>query len=404
VTHAHSDHGVAPRPAGLDLGDIFRRHAHEASALALTPHQHLVLERITTCRTAALGGHLEVCTHCGFERPVYNSCRDRHCPKCQATRQAKWVALRLERIVPVPHFHVVFTLPGLLRRFATANPRLAYDLLLTAAGQTLLAFGQDPKWLGGQIGATLILHTWRRDLSYHPHVHAVVTAGGLSPNGQAWLSPSRGARFLFPVGALAKVFRGKVLAALAAHGAGTLAGLPADPTSFDKLLDRLYRTRWHVYAKQPLGGGTHIFRYLGRYTHRVAMSNARLIAADANSVTFATKDGQQATLSPLELMRRFLQHVLPVGFTKIRHVGLYASAHVKGRLVTARRLVAAAPGAGVTQSERGSSSDGDTPTASREDILVMLFGPELFRCPACKLGRMRLIESIKASPQATGPP
>jgi len=404
VSHDHSDHGVVARQTGLDIGDIFRRHAHEAAALALSPLQQRVLERIMTCRTAARGGHMEACTRCGFERPAYNSCRDRHCPKCQATRQAKWVARRLERIVPVPHFHVVFTLPGLLRPFAAANPRLAYDILLAAAGQTLLAFGRDPKWLGGQIGATLILHTWRRDLSYHPHVHAVVTAGGLSADGKSWLTPARGARFLFPVAALGKVFRGKVLAALVSHDARTMPGVPTDPATFDKFLDRLHRMRWHVYAKRPLGGGTHIFRYLGRYTHRVALSNARLIAADTKGVTFATKDGQSVTLTPRELMRRFLQHVLPAGFTKIRHVGLYASSHVQERLATACALAAVTDRGAVSAPERRPRDADAAPTASPEALLEMLFGPELLTCPACKLGRMRLVAPIPAIPPARGPP
>lgn len=401
MSHAHPNCGAAPtRTSTLDIGDIFRRHGHDAiKALALTPQQVRVIECVSTCRTAALGGHLHACSmNCGFERPAYNSCRDRHCPKCQAMRQAKWVALRLERIVPVAHFHVVFTLPGQLRLFAAANPELAYNLLFRAASQTLMTFGHDPQWLGAQLGLTIILHTWRRDLAFHPHVHCVVTAGGLSDDAQRWVIPRQGPKFLFPVAALAKVFRGKFLAALQKHDPHTLRGIPSDPKVFEALLDRLYRMRWHVYAKRPLDGGAeHLFKYLGRYTHRVAISNPRLITITDTSITFATKDGKRASLPPLEFIKRFLQHVLPMGFTKIRHYGLYAGANVEHRLLEARRL-AAAP---LSNTQRVQHQDHE-PT--RDDILTLLFGPNLLACPVCKVGRMNPIGAIPAETQARGPP
>lgn len=400
MPHAHPSAGEATR-AGLDIGEIFERHEEEARRqLFLSAAQRRVMRRIITCRTAALGGHLEECSHCDAERPAYNSCRDRHCPKCQAPRQAQWVALRLERIVPVPHFHVVFTLPGILRPLAKANPDLVYDLILRAASKTLMQFGRDPKWLGAQLGVTAILHTWRRDLGYHPHVHCVVTAGGLSTDGRLWIQPPRETRFLFPVAALAKVFRGKFLEALAAHEPQSLDGVPHDPARFDKFWDRLHRRRWHVYAKRPLDGSTHLFRYLGRYTHRVAISNQRLIAVDDKGITFATKDGGQVTLPPMEFIRRFLDHVLPDGFTKIRHYGLYAGSHVNGRLIAARALVGATHDAGPTTL----SSDDEPEAERRVDIPTLLFGEEFLKCPVCKVGRMQRVALLPVSPPVRGPP
>jgi hypothetical protein len=309
--------------------------------------------------------------------------------------------LRLERIVPVPHFHVVFTLPGQLRPFATENPELAYNLLFRAASKTLLAFGHDPKWLGAQLGLTIILHTWRRDLGFHPHVHCVVTAGGLSDDGQRWVATRRGPKFLFPVAALAKVFRGKFLAELYQHNPRALKGLPSEPRALDKLLDRLQRMRWHVYVKRPLDGTQNLFKYLGRYTHRVAISNPRLIDVTDTCITFATKDGKRAELAPLDFIQRFLKHVLPDGFTKIRHYGLYASANINKRLVTARRLVVGTDSE-PQQTERDDDSGDNKPT--RDDMLTMLFGVDLLACPVCKVGRMRPIASIPATPQARGPP
>lgn len=402
MQHAHPEGGAAAtQRTAFDIGDIFRRHGHDAiKAFVLTPRQERVVQSISDCRTAALGGHMEGCSlNCGFERPAYNSCRDRHCPKCQATRQAQWVVRRLERIVPVAHYHVVFTLPGQLRPFAAANPELAYSLLFHAASRTLMAFGHDPQWLGAQLGLTLVLHTWRRDLGFHPHVHCVVTAGGLSDDEQRWVTPQRATKFLFPVAALAKVFKGKFLDALNEHEPHTLRGLPSDPKVFERVLDRLHRIRWHVYAKRPLGGGEHLFKYLGRYTHRVAISNHRLIDVTDTSITFATKDGKRAELPPIEFIRRFLQHVLPKGFTKIRHYGLYAGANVEHRLAIARRL---ASGSNVVREPETKKAADDT--VSQENILTMLFGPNFLACPVCKVGRMRPIGPIPAEPQARGPP
>ena len=320
--HASHDGGAAPRPT-LDIADIFRRHGEDAHArFKFSPEQRLVMRHIIECRTAALGGHLERCSCCEFHRPAYNSCRDRHCPKCQATRQAQWLELRLERVLPVPHYHIVFTLPGLLRPLAKRLPRTVYEILFKAASKTLIEFGTDPKWLGAQLGITAVLHTWTRDLRQHPHLHCIVTAGGLDKDAQSWIRP-RHAKILFPVHALAKAFRGKVLDAIAnlEMPERQTANL-VDDDVLKRLVDRLYRSRWVVYAKRPFATTEHVFAYLGRYTHRVAISNHRIIAIDDHTVHFATKDGKSQRLPCHEFIRRFLDHVLPNHFTKIRHYGI----------------------------------------------------------------------------------
>lgn len=406
VHPAHDGAATATRRNGLEMGDILGLHGEEAEGrLHLTPAQRRVLTHLVRCRTAALGGHLESCDHCGFSRPAYNSCRDRHCPKCQTIRQAQWVALRMDRVLPVPHYHVVFTVPGQLRPLIKTNGRALYDVLFRAMSETLAEFAKDPQRLGAQIGVTSILHTWTRDLRFHPHVHCVVTGGGLSADGTRWI-PSRGERFLFPVRALAKVFRGKVLATIkhlapAQRHAANLV----DDKRFARLLDRLYRVRWVAYAKAPFSGSRHVFAYLGRYTHRVAISNQRLVSLDAEGVRFATKNGQFATLPPLEFIRRFVDHILPEHFVKIRHYGLYASSHVKTRLAMAHALLpaektkqpAAAPLVPRPES---------TPSERTAELLTSLFGVDFLRCPRCSVGTLRRTEVIPSSlwPPPRGPP
>ena len=408
----HAGAAAATRPAGLEIADILRLHLDEARArLALTPAQLGVVQHLITCRPAALGGHLETCDHCDFSRPAYNSCRDRHCPKCQAIRQAQWVALRLTRILPVPHYHVVFTVPGHLRALIKANPGAHYEVLFRAASETLAEFAKDPKWLGAQIGVTAILHTWTRELQFHPHVHCVVTGGGLSADGTRWVQSRGGARFLFPVKALAKVFRGKVLEALRElHLAARSSANLADDTRFVRFIDRLYRMRWVAYAKRPFSGTSHVFSYLGRYTHRVAISNQRLVSMNEDGVRFATKDGRFATLAPLEFIRRFLDHILPSHFVKIRHYGLYASSNVKGRLAMARALL---PPETSSPGPEAPKSPGPAPTPSEQtaSLLTSLFGADFLRCPACGLGTLKRTMNIPRAlkrtmniPRARWPP
>src|SRR5262252_3311919 len=278
----------------LEVADILRAHGqayaarHPVSAL-----QAAVMRRLVACRTAALGGHIDACGRCGYTRVSYNSCRDRHCPKCQGVKRAAWLEARLERLLPVEHFHVVFTLPVALHPLVLHHPRRLYDLLFQAASQTLLTLAADPKRLGAQLGITAILHTWGQNLLFHPHLHCVVTGGGLSLDGQRWIAGKR--HFFLPVRVVGKLFRGKFLAGLKkAYQAGqlTLTGsvLPlGDPRAFQQLLQQLYSNNWVVYAKRPFGGATQVFRYLGRYSHRVAIANSRLASMEHDRVSFRWK-------------------------------------------------------------------------------------------------------------------
>lgn len=324
----------AARPA-LEVADVFRAHGEAyRRGHALTGDQVKVMRAIETCRTAVLGGHVDVCLDCGAVTPSYNSCRNRHCPKCQGLEQAEWIIGRKERTLPVHHFHVVFTLPAELRALAKANQEVVYALLFREAGRTLLELGETH--LGATLGVTEVLHTWTRTLTYHPHVHCIVTGGGLSQDGLRWVPTSK--RFLFPVRVLSRLFRGKFLAGLRqAQAAGKLEGISA--RDFAVLVAQLYRKDWVAYAKRPFGSAEHVFQYLGRYTHRVGISNQRLLGLDERGVRFLTKDGQTLCLPPEEFIRRFLQHVLPHGFVKIRHYGLLAPAHVTTKLQVALRLL-----------------------------------------------------------------
>ena len=412
---AHS--GAATRGTEFDIAEIFRRHGEAASArYGFSAAQRLVMQHVMACRTEALGGHVEKCPDCDFKRHSYNSCRDRHCPKCQATRQAQWLVKREERMLPVGHYHIVFTLPGLLRPLAYRLPRFVYEQLFQAASATLTAFGNDRKWLGAQMGYTAVLHTWTRDLRLHPHLHCIVTAGGLSHDQSAWVKPTH-AKVLFPVRALAKVFRGKFLAALESLDADerAVANL-VDEKVFRRLLDRLYRMKWVVYAKRPFASSDHLFSYLGRYTHRVGISNHRLIAVDDDAIHFATKDGKSTRLPPVEFIQRFLDHVLPHGFTKIRHYGLYAGSNVETRLEVARELLAtpspptppapptSEPSAADTCDTADTPPDAADTIPDKTDLLTRLFGAAFLRCPNCGKANLRRVEVLPATIRARGPP
>jgi hypothetical protein len=347
-----------PRPA-LEVADIIREHGDNFLAQyggALTAAQRQALRDLACCRTAALGGHVQRCLDCGHERIAYNSCRNRHCPKCQALARARWLEREAELLLPVEYHHVVFTLPAELAELALANGVVLYEALFQAASATLRELAADPQWLGAQLGILLVLHTWGQNLHHHPHVHAVVTGGGLSCNAQgvvdqapAWHSCRPG--FFLPVRVLSRLFRGKYLALLrAAFDQGKLtfpgrwAGL-ADAPAFAGWLRPLYHQDWVVYAKPPFGGPAQVLKYLARYTHRVAISNQRLLALADGRVTFRYKDyaddqrHKALTLSAEEFLRRFVQHVLPKGFVKIRHYGLLANRHREDKLRRCRRLL-----------------------------------------------------------------
>ncbi len=367
---------------------------------ALTKEQRQAMWAIQSCRTAVLGGHVDECVDCGHERPSYNSCRNRHCPKCQAMTAAKWLEQRNKRLLPVHYFHVVFTLPAELRAVALLNRRRIFDLLFRAASRTLLTLGRDPKRYGALLGVTAVLHTWTRDLRFHPHLHCIVTGGGLSVNGEQWVDSS--ADFLFAVKVVGKLFRGKFLDAVArAHRKAEFA-LPhplSAPGAFDDLCGRLYHKDWVVYAKRPFAGPQQVFTYLGQYTHRVGISNHRLLSITAETVTIATRDGKSATMSPEVFIRRFLQHILPSGYVKVRHYGLMASGNVNTRLETARRLLADRQPTPRHDDEE--DADGDWKAR-----LLRLTGIDVDVCPACGSRRLTrraltLAERVtSASPRA----
>ncbi len=355
----------------------------------MTRGQHRALQAIGACRTAALGGHTETCDSCGAIRIAYNACRNRHCPKCQTLAKERWLAARRADLLPVEYFHVVFTLPHALNPLAQGNPRVCYALLFHAARETLATFGEDPRHLGGEVGGLAILHTWGQTLEQHLHLHCVVPGGALTRDGTRWLPAKPG--FLFPVRALARVFRGKYLDGLRrayARGelrfAGSLAGL-ADPPAFQVFVGTLRASDWVVYAKPPFAGPTQILEYLGRYTHRVAISNDRLVSLDAGQVRFRWKDYARGnrvkmmTLSAAEFLRRFLLHVLPAGFVRIRHFGLFANRTCTAKLARCRELLAAVPRSAPMAPE---------PVAT---LLLRLTGVDITQCPVCHAGRLHLV-------------
>ena len=381
----------APGSAGpgrprLTVGDIFRAHGEAyRKSHALSAQQRKAMRAIETCRTPVLGGRVEVCDRCGFLQAVYHSCRNRHCPNCQSLPQARWIESRLRRLLPTDYFHVVFTVPDeLLNGIIRQNRELCFDLLFAAGSQTLLQLGADPKRLGAQLGVTIVLHTWTRDLRLHAHLHCIVTGGGLHRDDDRWI-PAR-QNYLFPVKVLSKLFRGKLLASLAAAyrvGKLSLDGdcQPLrDPKRFARLKDQLYKTDWVSYAKKPFAGPEQVFRYLGRYTHRVGISNQRLLSMNEDGVLFRTRGEATARLKPEVFIRRFLQHVLPPRYVKIRHYGLHAPAHATTRLEVARRLLERAeiPTAGT------SADDGAAPGHEDwRDLLQRLTGIDPTRCPRC---------------------
>jgi len=297
--------------------------------------QKRVLTAVSRCRTAALGGHLEVCTGCGREHPVYNSCRNRHCPKCQALAQQKWIDARAARILPVRHFHVVSAPPSGLRPLAMRHPVEIYTALFHSVSDLLLELGRTH--LGATLGLTMVLHTWTRELHFHPHIHVLVTAGGLSLDGQRFIHARKD--FLFPVKVMGRLLRGKMLDALRKlRRKGAFPEL--SQAAFNRLMASLAAHKsWVVYSKAPFRRSQHVLSYLGRYTHRVGIANSRILDVGPNHVTFRTRGKQTTTLHPVEFLRRLVQHVLPDGFHKIRHAGLYASAQPDGLLEKARVLL-----------------------------------------------------------------
>jgi hypothetical protein len=388
----------------LEVADIFRDHGaawRRAKAGHVSLDQMKVMSAIERCRTAALGGHVARCEGCAHTVIAYNSCRNRHCPKCQAAAAKEWLAAREADLLPVPYFHVVFTLPAAIADIAYQNKAVIYDILFTASAETMTTIAADPKHLGARIGITAVLHTWGSALTHHPHVHMIVPGGGIALDGTRWL-PCR-PDFILPVEVLSCLFRGLFLAKLvAAHRAGRLKffGVPTrldNIRTFKAYLAPLRKIEWVVYAKRPFGGPKAVLAYLSRYTHRVAISNRRLVAANDGGVSFRWKDyriegpdrWKTMTLTPHEFIRRFLMHVLPGGFHRIRHYGLLASGNRAANIARARELLAVPV----------SSEPPDTSKPAAIDEPRMLPRP----CPCCG-GRMFIIETFARGCQPKHPP
>lgn len=389
-------HGTPGKPAETspnrpkhDVAEIFRlcgekyRRTHR-----LTPQQASVMSDIETCRTAVFGHHADVCEECGNVEIQYNSCHNRHCPKCQGAAKRKWVNARLNELMPIPYYHAVFTLPNMIFPLCMYNQRLTYDLLFESAAETLKAFGRDPRWLGAEIGFYGILHTWGQTMWLHPHLHLIVTGGGLNGDGE-WVSPEYGGRFLFPVRAVSKVFRGKFIQKLKkAYYDGDLT-IPDEkeelriPHKFEQHIDRTAGRKWVVHTKAPFAGPEEVVRYIGRYTHRVAISNYRILSVKDGKVTFSYKDYKDGgkkktmTLTAEEFTHRFLLHVLPERFHRIRHYGILANNRARKTAEKVRELLKDENGTGENTGEAA-----DTPEKREPE--------EDFRpvCPVCGKGRM----------------
>ena len=391
----------------LEVADIFHRHGaawRNANAGHVSLGQLQVMSAIENCRSAVLGGHVERCEDCGHRRIAYNSCRNRHCPRCQGAAARDWLAAREADLLPVGYFHLVFTLPAEIAPIAYQNKAVVYDLLFRAAAETLLTIAADPRHLGARIGFTAVLHSWGSAMTHHPHVHMIVPGGGISLDGARWVSCRPG--FLLPVRVLSRLFRRLFLTGLAdAHAAGRLAffgdldGL-RDRTAFDAHLAPLRKKNWFVYAKPPFAGPEAVLAYLARYTHRVAISNSRLLALDERGVTFRYKDYRRngraryrtMTLAADEFIRRFLLHILPKGFHRIRHYGLLARATCKTNTARARELIARP----VPVTNPPVEHDDADPAAS-------VAADHRPPCPCCG-GRMIIVETFERCGAPRAPP
>lgn len=383
---------LAAARGGVELADIFRAHGESYRRHHPLPVSHLkVMQAVARCRTAALGGHLEQCDSCGFERPAYNSCRNRHCPKCQSLAKARWLEKQKSELLPTGYFHLVFTLPHELNSLILVNKKTLINILFQAVSETLLAFAQ--RHLKGTLGITAVLHTWDQTLLDHFHLHCLVPAGALSFDQHRWISARQ--NFLFDVKALSLVFRGKFLDLLKKAFdqnkllfAGQIAPL-ADAGTFNVLLKTLRKKPWVVYAKKPFGSPDHVLDYLGRYTHRVALSNNRIIAASNAEVTFTYRDRKNhdprkpMKLDADEFIRRFLLHVIPKGLMRVRHFGFLAN-NSKKRLSKCRQLMGLLPALP------------KPPQRSTHELMLELTGIDLTRCPSCRHGTLVFLAYLPA--------
>jgi len=395
------------RPIGLEVADIFRQVGpayRQDHADSLSSGQRRVMRDIERCRTAELGGHVEQCDACGHQRISFNSCRSRHCPKCQSLTRAQWLEDRQAELLPVEYFHVVFTVPQQIAAIAYQNKAVLYDILFRATAETLRTIAADPKHLGAEIGFIAILHTWGQNLMHHPHLHCVVPGGGISPDREHWVACRPG--FFLPVRVLSRLFRRLFLEQLQqAFVNGELQffnSLEAlhKPAAFARYLAPVEHAEWVVYAKAPFGGPQHVLEYLGRYTHRVAISNNRLLDFTDGTVTFQWKDYRHESrhkvmrLDAQEFVRRFLLHVLPSGFQRIRHYGLLANCHREAKLEQSRQLLAAPAPVAELPAE----------PLDYRDRYERLTGVSLRDCPHCHQGHMVCIESFLPGTLPRGPP
>jgi hypothetical protein len=365
-----------------------------AAAHPLPPSQLKVIQDIAICRTAALGGHLHQCDTCGYEHPVYNSCGNRHCPRCQSLAAHQWLQARMAELLPVPYFHMVFTLPHLINPVARCNKTIIYNILFASVSKTLLQFGANPdNGMGGTLGFIAVLHTWDQKLLEHIHLHCVIPAGALSPDRSQWIHPKH-PDFLFPVQALSRVFRGKFIHELKKtffthtmvfHGQSKEY---ESESAFLSLINNMYKTNWVVYAKQPFAGPQHVLAYLSRYTHKIAISNNRIKQVVDDTITFSCRDRKQhdalktMTLPVGQFISRFLLHVLPHSFTRIRHFGFLANRRRKITLAHVRKLLGAP------------EPPAHKPQPTTEKLLRTLSGIDITHCPRCKSGSMVVVKKL----------
>ena len=377
------------RPSGgLEVADIFRQHGPAYRESHRLPRNHLrVIRAIEVCRTAALGGHRDQCDHCGHVEISYNSCRNRHCPKCQTLRKEKWIEARSEDLLPIEYFHVVFSIPSELNHLALLNQRVLYDLLFRSASETLTQLAQDQKHLGATVGVIGILHTWGQNLMDHPHLHCIVTGGGLSSDG-TWIPCRRG--FFLPIRVISALFRGKFLDLLKDYFKKDDLVFPdslshlKDPGDFETFRKNLYHKNWVVYCKPPFDGPKGVLQYLGRYTHRIAISNNRILSVRDGNVSFLWRDyadhnrPKTMTLKAGEFIRRFLLHVLPARYVRIRHFGLLANRKRKDNIAACRKMLDS--GKPVTKE--------NARIETWQEQLLRICGIDVTTCPVCQKGRM----------------
>lgn len=380
---------------GLEVADIFRQHGPAYRESYRLSRNHLrVMRAIEACRTAALGGHRDKCDNCGHLEISYNSCRNRHCPKCQTLQKEKWIEARSEDLLPIKYFHVVFTIPSELNPLVSMNSKVMYDLLFRSASETLTELANDPEHLGAKIGVICILHTWGQNLMDHPHVHCIVTGGGLSPDGNSWVPCRKG--FFIHVGVMSALFSGKFLDLLKnSFESGNLV-FPGStshlkkPGTFESFTRHLYHKKWVVYCKPPFDGAKGVLQYLGRYTHRIAISNNRILTIQNGNVSFLWRDyadnnrQKTMTLKAEEFIRRFLLHVLPSRYVRIRHFGLLANRNRKDNIASCRESL----GTGKTVTKENGRQE------TWQEQLLRICGIDVTACPVCKKGKMSRVELL----------